>query len=89
MSKTLFSGRKRQLSTWKGETVPCNLVIFPSESEVGRQFEPGRNGMVGRGLVEALATLIRRKGLLWLFLEGWEGDGEAILIKQDQMAASL
>lgn len=89
MSKTLFSGRKRQHSTWKGEAVPGNMVIFSSESEVGRGLEPGWNGKGGRGLVEALATWIRRKGLLWLFLEGWEGDGEAALIKQDQMAASL
>lgn len=43
---------------------------------------------VGVWLVDALATLIGRKELFQLFCDGWEGDGEAALIKQDQMASS-
>lgn len=43
----------------------------------------------GEGVSGSLSYSERRKGLVRLFLEGWEGDGEAVLIKQDQMAASV
>jgi hypothetical protein len=46
-------------------------------------------GWVGGRLVGDLDTLRGRKELFQLFHEGCEGVGEAVLIKQDQMAVSL
>lgn len=88
VSKTLFSGRKRKLSTWKGEAVPCNLVVFPSIGG-GLVIRARLEWKGGEGVSGSLGYSERRKGLVWLFLEGWEGDGEAALIKQDEMAASV